>query len=356
MLTRRSANGFNLAFLDVMACGLGAIILILMLVKFNAATETPNDELDRLQQELTALQESATDITVAINSVEKDVAIEVDNYQQSQQRLQQRVSQQKNTQQSLAAQQAVLANVEKALAAAAPRQADDNVQLQGAGEENYLLGLKVEGQYIGFLIDTSASMTDETLRDIIRRKISSDAEKKAAPKWQRTQRVTKWLLARVPQSSKISLVSFNDTASSVGSRSLISAKNSLAMQQLVEALEQLVPRNGTNLQTAIALVKKNNPKMTHLYVVTDGLPTLGNRSKNLRTLASCTSLLGQSKTITGECRLGLFAYTLQQANLGSVEVNVILLPLEGDPQAPQAYWDWTASTGGLTLSPAGSWP
>ena len=50
--------------------------------------------------------------------------------------------------------------------------------MQG-GEEDYLLGLKVEGRRIAILIDRSASMTDERLIDIIRRKVRTDAEKRA---------------------------------------------------------------------------------------------------------------------------------------------------------------------------------
>ena len=38
---RKATDGFNLAFLDVMACGLGAVILIFILVDFNAFTPMP---------------------------------------------------------------------------------------------------------------------------------------------------------------------------------------------------------------------------------------------------------------------------------------------------------------------------
>ncbi|MEO1925140.1 MAG: VWA domain-containing protein, partial [Gammaproteobacteria bacterium] len=35
MVQRKKTEGFNLAFLDIMSCGLGAIILVFMLVKHN---------------------------------------------------------------------------------------------------------------------------------------------------------------------------------------------------------------------------------------------------------------------------------------------------------------------------------
>jgi hypothetical protein len=356
LFKRRSSDGFNLAFLDVMACGLGAIVLILMLVKFNATTDVPSDEVERLQEELAALEINTAATESAIAETDNNIQSETASLAQIKLRIQQLSLQQNDTQRALNDKKSVLADVEQSVAAAAPLQADENIPLQGVGEETYLLGLKVEGKHIGILMDASASMTDETLINIIRRKIGNDADKKNAPKWQRTQRVVKWLLARLPQSSYVSVVSYNDTANKVGTLSRVSANNVSSMQKLSRAIEQLIPQNGTNLQAALKEIKAVTPNMTHLYVVTDGLPTLGERSKSLSSLANCTSLFGKSKTITGECRLRLFIYSLQQAKLSGVQVNVILLPLEGDPQAPQAYWDWSASTGGLFISPADSWP
>jgi hypothetical protein len=39
-----------------------------------------------------------------------------------------------------------------------------------------------------------------------------------------------------------------------------------------------------------------------------------------------------------------------------VPVNVILLPMEGDPLAPGAYWMLARRTNGAFLSPARDWP
>ncbi len=356
MFKRRAPDGFNLAFLDVMACGLGAIILILMLVKFNAPTTTPSDALETLQQELNALQDQQTAQQADIDAVNKKIATATTASKQIQQNLQQLKIQQDATQRAVNDKKAILAKVEKSVAAAAPRQAEDPIKLQGAGEENYLLGLKVEGRHIGILIDASASMTNEKLIDIIKSKISSDAKKKSSPKWQRTKRVAKWLLARVPQQSNVTMVSFNKTANQIGPRRVVPATSRLGMKQLAASIDQLIPHNGTNLQGALTEIKKLSPDMTHLYIVTDGLPTLGENAKTISSLARCALFFSKSKTITGECRLSLFVYTVKQANMSGVQVNVILLPLEGDPQAPQAYWEWTASTGGLMISPADSWP
>jgi len=54
---RKAEDGFNLAFLDVIACGLGAVILIFILVDFKAFTPTPTEEKEKLEQELAAAEQ-----------------------------------------------------------------------------------------------------------------------------------------------------------------------------------------------------------------------------------------------------------------------------------------------------------
>ena len=80
---------------------------------------------------------------------------------------------------------------------------EDLIEDDRGGEENYLIGLKVEGRRIAVLIDSSASMTDEKLLNIIKRKNSSVQKKNKAPKWLRTKKTVRWLLARAPKSSQL---------------------------------------------------------------------------------------------------------------------------------------------------------
>ena len=66
--------------------------------------------------------------------------------------------------------------------------------------------------------------------------------------------------------------------------------------------------------------------------------------------------IGNSNTISGACRVKLFKQTIIETAQPNVQVDVILLPLEGDPDAINQYWQWTAATGGLVISPANNWP
>ena len=54
MRRHRRSEGFNLAFLDIMSCGLGAVVLVFMLVKHDAVTST--SETDLLAKEVQQLE------------------------------------------------------------------------------------------------------------------------------------------------------------------------------------------------------------------------------------------------------------------------------------------------------------
>ncbi len=356
MLKHRRSQSFNLAFLDVMSCGLGAVILLFMLVKFNAEPESSVVETSRLNSEIQQLILK-----------QKKIELEINHSGQKKDYLAKILAEKKRLLQLLVKQTAALNNknkvrinmkaeLEKSIIVKAPKRSEDVIELAGKGHETYLVGMNVEGRSIGILIDNSASMSDEKLVEVIRRKFASITEKRSAPKWRRTVRVARWILSRVPTEAKLTVVSFNKDAHVVGPDAIISITDPKKVQQLSKAIEQLVPEEGTNLQAALNKIVQVNPALTNLYLITDGLPTLGETGSGLSVFSKCGSFFGRSKTISGECREKLFYNTVKHASLAGITVNIILLPLEGDPKAAKSYWDWASSTGGLLLSPAESWP
>lgn len=353
-MAKKREDGFNIAFLDVMACGLGAVILILILVKFSANTPIPADEVERLQQELAASQSQSSELQKSLDEVNDNVAMQSADAEALKRRIEQLKIQQRAVSKALADKKAVVADLQQAVAAAAPKQADDPFKMDGAGEEQYLLGLKVEGKNIGILLDMSASMTDEKLIDIIKRKIGSHSQKVQGPKWLRSKRIATWMLARLPQNAQVSLVAFNNTSKVLGMRAISSAKVRASMQALVKDIDGLVPEQGTNLMQGLKAIKKAMPDMTDLYVITDGLPTMLDENSGFNNSRKCKPL-PSAKTISGECRMLVFLHSIQ-SQMPRVRTNIVLLPLEGDPQAAAAYWSWADLTGGLLISPAGSWP
>jgi hypothetical protein len=356
MVTKRRENGFNLAFLDVMACGLGAVLLILIIVNFNDDTPIPSDEIERLKQELAATQSQSQSVNSSISDQVTETSTQQANADTEAEKIAQLEIVQQGLQQAIADKKAVIAELEDAIAAAAPLTADDPVSVPNVNEETYLLGLIVEGRRIGILIDTSASMTDESLIEIIKRKLGRDQTKQAGAKWQRTLRIATWMLARLPENSSVAVVSYNEKAKVLGQRAVNSAKVSANINAILGDIEALVPQEGTNLQAGLNEIYRAMPDITDLYIITDGLPSLIEQSSGFSPSFSCNPLKGGQATISGECRVRVFNRTLQVNPVAGARTNIILLPLEGDPQAPAFYWSWANFTGGTFITPAGTWP
>ena len=353
MLARRKSEGFNLAFLDIMSCGLGAVVLVFMLVKHNV--EDSSVEIDNLQHDIEELQQTRQDT--------------ISKLSQTQQQLQQALDQKSKRQaildliqQSLSEQQATVDEsagkieaLKSSIKGIKVEKKADLVETPVVNEENYLLGLKVEGSRIAILVDASASMTNEKLIDIIKTKNSSQSDKQRAAKWVRTKQIVQWLIARLPTNSDVTVIAFNEKAIPIGKSGWNKVTDDSTVPAILGAMNQIVPEGATNLQIALQEAGKLSP--SDIYLITDGLPTKGeSRYKSLNPFASCGSLTGTSKTISGICRVRLFQQTIKDGFSPGPKVNTILLPIEGDPDAVNQYWYWTAATGGLLISPSSNWP
>lgn len=337
-----------------MSCGLGAVILIFMLVKHNIdntaiETELLKADLQRLQSEEQELRQDIANVEGRIGITDQAVQAASGDIAS----LQSSISTQR---QDIEQSKTQVAALTKAIENTAIAQKADVIENETIGEETYLMGLKVEGRKIAILLDASASMTDEVLIDVIRRKNRSDQIKRKGPKWLRTVETVKWLLARVPKKSDVTVIAFNAKSTVLGGVGWKRGSDSKALSSIIRDLNTLTPNGATNLQQGLDALAPLRP--TNVYVVTDGLPTNGNSNyRSLNPFSSCSSLLSKATTISGECRVKLFRQTIaESAPKNGAVVNVILLPIEGDPEAAPEYWNWAAVTGGLLISPAGSWP
>ncbi len=361
MRARKKSEGFNLAFLDIMACGLGAVILVFMLVKhqITVAPPTPKPEPDTMSesasdiQQLQSRADALRQTLQQLNSQYQDELAEVTQLRQRVTDLQRTLAQRDA---DLASGQRALENIKQDIARIrVPARQDDLLSSPQRRQEDYLLGLRVEGQKIALLIDSSASMSAERLIDIIKIKTHSVRQKRQAQKWQRTLRTVRWLLARLPRDSQVAVTTFADNAKSLSEPAWLRASDQNALKQVLARLQTLSPEGSTNLQRGLKLVAGLQP--SDLYLITDGLPTSGDsRYAGLNPFSKCRSLLGRAATISGECRVKLFRHTLSESAPKQTRVNIILLPIEGDPEAASEYWRWSSSTGGLLIHPARGWP
>ncbi|WP_232366395.1 vWA domain-containing protein [Aliidiomarina halalkaliphila] len=340
-----------MSFIDVMACGLGAVILIFILIDFYAARIDPSDEINRLEAELAELAAAEVEIEEAVDDVISALADARAMQEESEQAQQESRARQQALLQQVSQQLAVIAELQDELAAlAAVETPDAAVRLEGTGEENYITGMVVEGREIGILFDRSASMMDDNLIDILRALAYPPEQRKLTAKWRRTVRVGQWLLARIPESSNVTVVSFSNTAEVLGPNTINAARDGNALDAISKAFEEVVPDGGTNLLLGMQTLLAANPNITDVYLITDGLPTLG-EGLSLR----CRNFISRNRSISSDCRRELTVQTIRRVP-GRYRMNVILLPLKGDPYAASMYWEWTNASKGILLAPADEWP
>ena len=361
MRNRRLLTPFSLSFLDIMSCGFGSVVLLFLIIKHNVDTNTiiPVDTRDQTS-EVMLLEEEILEGRKNLAKTRNTIS-EIDEQLVEAQGMARRIMEKIEETRSLAEQlsdttSAVeldrlklnikeLEEQKKQLQEEVRDTGDDVRRLVGEGNREYLTGLKLGGKRILILLDVSGSMLDDTIVNVIRIRNMRDGIKRNAPKWVQTLRMVEWLTARFPRDSQYQIYVFNTKtrAALPGQEGKwLDVGNKAELNSVIEVLGKIVPEGGTNLENAFAAIGKLRPRPDNVYLITDGLPTQGSRTI-------------RGATITGKQRLNLFTRAVNQVPAG-VPMNVILAPLEGDPEAAFAYWRLAMSTDGSFLVPSEDWP
>ncbi|MCI5107481.1 MAG: hypothetical protein MRY76_12255 [Pseudomonadales bacterium] len=359
---RRRVNPLSLAFLDVMFCGFGAVILIFLILD-HTSTIAESESNPVLTAEVNLLREEVLEGEeglVRLRNTLSDLDLEVVTAQGLATRIQEQIDDflqelaaLENT--SIASEDSVeqlrsdiqqLEEELRRLRAEAEQQEGNNVrQFIGDGNRQYLSGLFLGGQRILLLVDSSASMLDSTLVNIIRTRNMSDQRKRNAPKWQRVVKTVDWITTQLPITSQYQLWRFDDDYSSVidgPADSWLEVADRDLLNEAIDQVRQLVPEDGTNLEQVFAAVAGMSPLPDNIFLITDGLPTLNGRNSS-------------DSVITPRRRLELFEDAVEVLPEG-IPVNIILMPLEGDPSAAAAYWQLAQYSQGSFLTPSKDWP
>jgi len=358
-------NSFNLAFLDIMFCGFGAVVLLVLIINSHIVSDNKikNEEL-RLQVEQLEVETKAA--AIEHNNMQKLLET---NFQQAQkiedkltktdntlQSIDKKNSRNSNKTQALKKQIKDLQNnikaiekrniQQKKIIEIAQKQSGNKVrQYEGDGHRQYLTGLKLGGKRVLILLDNSASMLDETIVNIIVKRNLSNSIKKSARKWRQAVESVKWMVANLPKSSQFLIVSFNKETQSLADNQAyqwIKSTDQAHMNTMFKQLQQLIPENGTNLSKAFASILKLKQKPDNIILITDGLPTQGNKKSN-------------KQKISPSERIELFTKAIKIIP-SRIPVNTILLPMEGDPMAASLYWKLAIDTNGSFMTPSRDWP
>ncbi len=241
-----------------------------------------------------------------------------------------------------------LDEVQKRLGAAAEdnRDAGEKVrEFKGEGDRQYLTGLKMGGKRTLILVDASASMLDETIVNVIRRRNMDATSRINAPKWQRALKTTDWLVANLPATAQFQLYSFNTTAKAALAGSdgkWLNTSTRADVDAAVSGLHRLAPAGGTSLYHAFRVAKSLSPQPDNILLVTDGLPTQGRYKPG-------------STTVSSDQRLDHFKNAARVLD-GDIPINTILLPMEGDAWAAAAFWQLAINSSGSFMTPSRDWP
>jgi Mg-chelatase subunit ChlD len=361
-MKRRPVSPFSLSFLDIMFCGFGAVVLLVLILNTDtvkARKQTFADlrgEVVKLEQQALLGREQRVAARNSLEQTDRELVVTQGRAQRVAEEIRALTSQiaalrgatvaSREHVNRLSADLKQLDSDQQQLApAAAPAAGDKVLQFKGEGDRQYLTGLRMGGKRILILVDVSASMLDETIINVVRRRNMGDAQKRSAPKWRRALLTTQWLLSNLPATAQFQLFLFNTSArpaikDSQGRWLAVSSRDDLA--RALAALRDSVPEGGTSLYHALAVAKDLAPRPDNILLVTDGLPTQGSKKP-------------AGTTVSAEQRLTHFEKAAASLATG-IPVNTILLPMEGDAFAAAAYWKLAVDTGGSFITPARDWP
>ena len=362
-MKRKAINVFSLSFLDIITCGLGAIILLFVLVNAKSAAQRETvttdlrSEVDRLEQEVLEGKKDLVQARNAIEQTETDLLRTQGLSRRIIQILQEHKTELADRQDDTLASKAHIQKLKadlksleeelKRLKAGAKTQDDMGTRLRkfpGYGDRQYLTDLKMGGRRIFILVDASASMLDETVIDIIRRRNLNLKERLKSAKWQQVVATVNWLTTQLPQTSQFQIYTFNETAAPLlkGSQGTwLDAGNVEQLNQSADNMRSVVPEKGTSLLNAFSALQAIKPAPDNIFLLTDGLPTMGS-GKPWR------------NRVSSQKRLSLFNESVRK--IPRAPVNIILFPMEGDPLAADAFWRLAKDTRGSFFSPSKDWP
>ncbi len=365
MRKRRQTEVFSLSFLDCICCGFGAVILFYMIISAQSGVERirkTNDLASQVRLLEEQVLEGTKNLVVLRNTLAKTTSETVSASSRATRLVEQLKTERDQGSiydDTTVARRAHIEKLKADLRAldestrrleAASKEAGppgDAVKIaKGGADRRYITGLRMQGKRVLVLVDASASMLDDDIVNIIRLRNTSDESRRAAAKWRRGVKTVGWLAAQVPATSKFQVYRFDtkpapllaDTAGT-----WLSGGDQAVIDRVLEAMDSVVPQNGTSLVNAFGAIRQLSPAPDQVILITDGLPTQGAAPPAIR------------RYIDAGARLRLFDEAVK-ALPTRTQIDVVLLPMRGDNPAAHAFWTLARRTGGAYLMPSKDWP
>ena len=347
---RREVEVFSLSFMDCICCGFGAVLLIFILttgqkVDFSQKNlEDLQSRVRQLEQQISNEESELKRMAVASPLTEQELASLLDHNAADKEKTTLVADQLQLLLPQMGALQDQLARLledKKNL----PKEEEQPVPIPNETRHQYLTGVKLEGDYVLFLVRVSGSMLGESLDDAIARLSDPDFKKREAPKWQRVIKSVQWLVATLAPETRFQILLFNEeTVPLLPSRTdeWIIRSDRQGVQEALTRLYQIVPQGSANLERAFSTVRYMSRLPDSIVLLTDGLPTTSDSAPN-------------PGDADDEARIRYFRYAQRQLP-PRIPVSTILFPMTGDPGAPGLYWEMAGATRGALVSPSVNWP
>lgn len=365
-MARRNFEVFSLSFLDVICCGFGAVILFYTIVSAHSglAQSRSHDQLAaqvaKLDEEVKTGRERLVLLRNAIQRTESQTAsarsratvlIEQLKTNREESSVYDATTLAKRERiEKLKADVKALEENSRRLEASAKLASPVRGDRVGAGKNlvgrRYITGLALKGRRVLVLIDRSASMLDDDLVNIIRLRNMPDAARLSASKWRRAVDIASWVVSELPAGAQYQIYGFNTVAAPVLAGTAgkwLSVDDDDRRAKVLEGLGTLVPTEGTSLVNALKVIREMQTPPEQVLLITDGLPTQGASPPALR------------RTVDAAGRVRLFDEAVRGINR-NLPIDVVLLPMKGDVQAPHRFWGLARLTKGSFIMPSPDWP
>ncbi len=365
---RQSAVSFGLSFLDVLCCGLGAAVLLFLVVKHGPIEQAEPDPYltERIRSAaaaLAALVQVRDRLAGELAGTEQDISAALARIREGGQQKASRATDLRQLQAELADARNALSSSQAGLSAAREKQREADSDTSDAKNQGDLMGLRIEPTRVLILLDRSASMAHRSLVEILRLRAAGVASAlRGAEKWVTAGAVARWALDRVEDGGQYQILAFSEQVAALDGKApafdwLTQGDPDWPDARVQKALAEWLPEGGTNLRAALQAARRLHPRPEQILLITDGLPTIPG-SKRLGRVRGCRSAAGsRAPFLSPECRLNIFldAVSISETR-PRIRTDIVLLPLDGDANAVHDYWLLASMTGGRLLTPAVGWP
>ena len=262
MPKRRPAPEISLSFLDVICCGFGAVILLLMITK-TVEPQVLEESTVIAEGRVAELTEQLFEIRGETTVLNRDLAAkreQISEFEEQIAILQGSLASSKSRYDSLQTTRNSNSIVAEQLAIARQELSDEEERLLGrdAEKKNQLIGgIPVDSEYIIFIIDTSGSMSGTSFHQ--------------------ARSALRMALRRLSPADTFNVIAFSSSARQLFRRALPATSENIA--KAISNIEGLEAKGGTEMLSALTLALHNSPaseRVRQVVFITDG--AVGNES------------------------------------------------------------------------------